>query len=113
LYSLSDCLKEINFTQRILGEPGLSQLRIPAGRAISNSGTAVFEANKGCRDTSQNNGFVSGRAKHIDIRRNFVQSHVALGVLCVCEFSTDDMVADLLTKAVSKYVHLKLRDRLI
>jgi hypothetical protein len=56
---------------------------------------------------------VSGRAKHIDIRRNFVQSHVALGVICECECSTDDMVADLLTKAVTKEVHLKLRDRLM
>jgi hypothetical protein len=113
LYSLSDCLKEIIFMQRILAELGWAQPRIRAGRAISNSGTAVFEDNKGCRDTTQNNGYVSGRAKHIDIRRNFVQSHVALGVICVCECSTDDMVADLLTKAVAKDVHLKLRDRLM
>jgi hypothetical protein len=113
LYSLSDCLKEIIFMQRVLAELGWSQPRIRGGRAISNSGTAVFEDNKGCRDTSQNNGYVSGRAKHIDIRRNFVLSQVALGVICVCECSTDDMVADLLTKAVTKEVHLKLRDRLM
>jgi hypothetical protein len=79
--------------QRILAELGWAQPRIRAGRAISNSGTALFEDNKGCR--------------------NFVQSHVALGVMCVCECSTDDMVADLLTKAVAKDVHLKLRDRLM
>ena len=113
LYSMSDCLKEVLYIQRILGELGFPQPVRRAGVGISNSGTVVWEDNKGCRDTSQNNGSVSGRAKHIDVRRNFIQYHVYLGAICVSECSTDDMIADLLTKSVSKNTLHSLRDRLM
>ncbi len=56
---------------------------------------------------------VSGRAKHIDVRRNFIQHSVSLGAICVSECGTDDMIADLLTKSISKNTLHILRDRLM
>ena len=79
----------------------------------SNSGTAIFEDNAGCRDTVRQNGGVNGRAKHIDIRRNFLQSHVAVGTLCVAVCPTVHMVADVLTKNLGLQIFSRLFGRLM
>ena len=121
LYSLSDATKEVIWVQRILGELGFAQPRVRAGTGIgnsgtcigSNSGTTIFEDNAGCRDTVRQNGGVNGRAKHIDIRRNFLQSHVAVGTLCVAVCPTVHMVADVLTKNLGSQIFSRLFGRLM
>ena len=51
---------------------------------VKESGHAkpIFEDSSGCRDIACQNGSVSRRAKHIDVKHNFVQSNVALGTTC-------------------------------
>ena len=45
------------------------------------------------------------RAKHIDVAHHFVRERVARGEIKVAYCSTEDMVADVLTKAVAKPKH--------
>jgi len=43
------------------------------------------------------------RTKHIDLHYHFIQQVVAKGVLCLVYCLTEDMVADMLTKALPKW----------
>ena len=108
LYSLSDCLQEVIWLQRVLIELGYPQPTMRVGPGLSNSGTVIYEDNKGARDGSKNYGSVAGRSKHMGIRKNFVQWHVNVGTISVTECSSEEMVADLLTKPVGSVVHRKL-----
>ena len=108
LYSLSDCLQEVIWLQRVLIELGYPQPTMRVGPGLSNSGTVIYEDNKGARDGSKNYGSVAGRSKHMGIRKNFVQWHVNVGTISVTECSSEEMVADLLTKPVGSVIHRKL-----
>jgi hypothetical protein len=48
------------------------------------------------------------RSKHIDIRHHFVREQVAAGTVALQYVSTNDMIADVLTKALSKMQHTRL-----
>ena len=48
------------------------------------------------------------RSKHIDIRHHFVREQVAVGTITVDYVPTEDMVADVLTKALPRDQHHKL-----
>ena len=48
------------------------------------------------------------RSKHIDIRHHFVREQVAVGTITVDYVPTEDMVADVLTKALPRDKHHKL-----
>ena len=48
------------------------------------------------------------RSKHMGIRKNFVQQQVNVGTISVTECSSEEMVADLLTKPVGSVIHRKL-----
>ncbi len=113
LYSLSDCLQEIMWLQRVLTELGYPQPSLRVGPGISNSGNAIFEDNKGCQDGLKNFGTTAGRAKHMGIRKNFVQQQVNIGTISVAECASEEMVADLLTKPVGSVVHRKLFSQLM
>jgi hypothetical protein len=113
LYSLSYCLQEIIWLQRVLTELGYPQPALRVGSALSNSGTVIYEDNKGCRDGARNFGSMAGRAKHMGVRKNFVQQHVNIGIISVTECASEDMVADLLTKPVGTTVYRKLYNQLI
>jgi len=43
------------------------------------------------------------RTKHIDLRYHFIRQVVAKGVLCLVYCPTEDMAADMLTKALPKW----------
>ncbi len=60
---------------------GISAAGVACGACsgLSNSGTVIYEDNKGCRDGSKNFGSAAGRAKHMGVRKNFVQAHVNIG----------------------------------
>ena len=113
LYSLSDCLQEVIWLQRVLTELGYPQPALRVGPGLSNSGTVIYEDNKGCRDGSKNFGSAAGRAKHMGVRKNFVQAHVNIGTISVTECSSADMVADLLTKPIGAVVYRKLYNQLM
>ena len=113
LYSLSDCLQEVIWLQRVLTELGYPQPALRVGPGLSNSGTVIYEDNKGCRDGSKNFGSAARRAKHMGVRKIFVQSHVNIGTISVTECSSADMVADLLTKPIGAVVCRKLYNQLM
>ena len=75
--------------------------------------TVIYEDNKGCRDGSKNFGSAAGRAKHMGVKKNFVQAHVNIGTISVTECSSADMVADLLTKPIGAVVYRKLYNQLM
>lgn len=48
------------------------------------------------------------RSKHIDIRHHYVREQVALGSVAITYISTDNMVADVLTKPLTRDRHTKM-----
>lgn len=67
--------------------------------------------NQGAIDVSKN-PTQSDRSKHFDIKYHFCRECVSRGVVEVIHVPTDDNVADLMTKAVSKPKLAKFRDAL-
>uniref|UniRef100_A0A1X7VGI0 Reverse transcriptase Ty1/copia-type domain-containing protein n=1 Tax=Amphimedon queenslandica TaxID=400682 RepID=A0A1X7VGI0_AMPQE len=52
------------------------------------------------------------RTKHIDIRYHFIHEAIQDQVIEVCYFPSEDMIADLLTKPLSKRKFKALRDQM-
>jgi len=48
-------------------------------------------------------------SKHIDIRHHFIREKVAMGDVILSYISTEDMLADALTKPLGKSQFLRLR----
>lgn len=54
---------------------------------------------------------VTERTKHIDIRHHFIRQLIQNGTITVVYCKTSDMIADMLTKALSKELFLFHRDQ--
>jgi hypothetical protein len=59
-----------------------------------------------------NNLVQHSRTKHIDIRHNFLRDHVSKGDNKIDGVSTDDQLADILTKPLDESQFCKLRNEL-
>jgi hypothetical protein len=55
---------------------------------------------------------VHDRSKHIEIRYHFIRDYVPRGAVELQNISTDEQVADILTKALGKDKFLFFRDKL-
>lgn len=64
----------------------------------------LFCDNKSAIDMARNNN-VSEKTKHIDIKLKFVHSEIDSGRILLDHISTDEMLADVLTKALPKEKH--------
>lgn len=84
----------------------LRQLVKDLGHA-QDEATVIFEDNAGCIALSENPVFHK-RSKHIDIRYHFIRERVANNEIKVKYIPTEDQLADLLTKGLSKQRTLKL-----
>ena len=60
---------------------------------------------------SKNREFHS-RSKHIDIKYHFIKEKISDKTINIEYVSTDDMIADILTKAVSRIKHYKALEQL-
>lgn len=49
------------------------------------------------------NPMFHARTKHIDVRHHFIRENVNKGIIKLCYVCTDDMVADILTKPLTKF----------
>eukprot|EP00921_Rhytidocystis_pertsovi_P024188 GHVQ01038870.1.p1 GENE.GHVQ01038870.1~~GHVQ01038870.1.p1 ORF type:complete len:202 (-),score=4.19 GHVQ01038870.1:19-624(-) len=65
------------------------------------SGVTIFEDNQGCIALA-NNPVLQKRGKHIDIRYHFVRNLVSSKCIILKYVSTNEMIADSLTKSVPK-----------
>ncbi|XP_059088714.1 uncharacterized protein LOC131884843 [Tigriopus californicus] len=66
-----------------------------------NSPTTIFEDNLASIGLAKNPQY-HGRAKHISIRYHFRREQVQLGTIVIKYCKTEDMVADMLTKAAAR-----------
>ena len=78
----------------------VSTLLKDIGYSQENS-TTIFDDNQSCMKLIRNPEFHS-RTKHIDIQHHFVREHVEKGKIKLVYCQTEEMVADILTKALAK-----------
>lgn len=71
--------------------------------------TVVYEDNQGTIALAKN-PVSHQRCKHVDIKYNFVRFIVNEGKMCLLFWSTEEMVADIMTKPVSKLTLIKFAD---
>ncbi len=79
----------------------LRQLMEDLGCSITNSAITIFEDNIGCIAMSSNPVFHK-RTKHIAIKYHFIREKVESGEIDVKYISTNQQLADILTKPLSK-----------
>ena len=71
--------------------------------------TTIWEDNQGAISTAKNPVF-HNRTKHIQIRYHFVREAVADNIIDIRYCSTRDMIADILTKGITRPQFEKLRE---
>ena len=59
-----------------------------------------------------NNATAIKRTKHIDVRHHFLREHVDQGTITIVHVSTQDQLADAMTKVLGKEAFLRFRDYL-
>ena len=70
--------------------------------------TRIFEDNQSAICLAKNPQF-HGRAKHIGIKYHFIREQVEKGIVELQYCPTEEMVADMLTKGLSRGRFIKLR----
>jgi hypothetical protein len=73
--------------------------------------TIIHYDNQSCIKLSENLVF-HDRSKHIEIRYHFIRNWVQRGASQLQYVSTDDQVADILTKALPRGKHVYFRDKM-
>jgi hypothetical protein len=71
----------------------------------------IYYDNQSCIKLSENPVF-HDRSKHIEIRYHFIQDRIQKGVVKLQYISTDEQVADILTKPLVKGKFVFFRDKL-
>ena len=98
---ISAATQEASWLRRFLANFGFDQ----------NRATVIFEDNQGCIALAKN-PVAHERTKHIDIRYHFVREKIEANTIDVRYLSTEQMLADLLTKGLAKDRHVKLCRRI-
>lgn len=93
--------QELLWLRKLLNELGFCQ----------DSATVLFEDNKGAIEVSRNPKFHS-RLKHVDVRHHFLRDAVQAGTLSLKYCDTDNQLADIMTKGLSRDRFQKMRDQL-
>lgn len=70
----------------------------------------LYEDNQSAIAMSRNPQF-HGRAKHIDIKHHYIREQVSNGTIMLEYCSTSEMLADILTKGLTREIFCKLLDR--
>jgi len=91
---LSEAVKEALYLQSLLIEVGLNEL----------AKITIYIDNQGAQYLASDPVFHAW-TKHIDIRHHFVREVVQEGHLRLQHVPTDQMIADVLTKALSRATH--------
>jgi len=99
--ALSAAVQEAVWLRKVL-----SDLNLPMSEP-----TTLREDNQGAIAMTKN-PIAHGRTKHIDIRYHYVKEAVENGVISLEYCSTEDMLADILTKPLPKHKFENLRKRI-
>ncbi len=99
--ALCHCMQEIIFLKLLLKE-----LTFESQHPIT-----IYEDNQSCIKVS-NNPELHGRSKHIDIRYHFVQEKVEKKEFVIKYCPTQQMIADIFTKALRKHQFAELKTQL-
>lgn len=100
-YALADCVEEVLPIKGVLGDLDVD----------IKDGINIYEDNTGAIGLAKNGKF-SKNSKHIDISYHFVNDYEKKGLINVQKISTDDQVADMLTKALGRVKFQKFRELL-
>jgi len=93
----SQCTKEAIWLRKLMADVGLVQV----------GATTIMCDNQGCIALAKNPTHHS-RTKHIDIQHHFIREKLESGEIGLKYCPTQDMVADVLTKALAKERHQNL-----
>ena len=99
--ALSQATQEAIWLRRLLSDIG----------SRSEEPTVIFEDNQGAIEISKNAKF-HNRTKHIDVRFHFIREKVLSNEVKVIYLSTEEMLADVMTKGLTKRKFEKLRNML-
>ena len=69
----------------------------------------VYEDNTAATKIA-NNATSMKRTKHIDVRHHFLREHVDQGLITIVQVSTQDQLADFMTKVLGKELFLRMRE---
>jgi hypothetical protein len=95
-YSLSEAIKEVLWIRQVFDEVGLP----------INSATAVHQDNMSTIAIAMN-PIQHSRVKHMDVRTHFIRDHLDKEDLKLIWCPTEDMIADIFTKALPQGDHRK------
>jgi KUP system potassium uptake protein len=100
-YALSEAIKEVLWVRQVLNEIGLSL----------NRPTTVYQDNRSTIAIALN-PIQHQRVKHMDVRVHFLRDHLDKKDAELVWCPTDDMVADIFTKALPGPAHAKFTELL-
>jgi hypothetical protein len=79
---------------------------------LSEAATTILCDNQAAIAIAQNPTHIS-RTKHIDIRHHFIRDEVKKGSICVQWISTQDQLADIMTKGLGPQLFLRFREQMM
>ena len=100
--ALSEAAKAIMWARQLLDELGYKQ----------EEPTVVYEDNKSTINMV-NKGNDKGRTKHIDVRFHYIRELVETNQIVVEYKPTEEMIADMVTKALGKPLYLKFQKKIL
>lgn len=80
-------------------------------KQVVTSAMTLYEDNQSCLDLVKEEERLSDRSKHIDTRFHFVKDYITQKIVTCVYCPTDEMLADILTKAIpaSKFEKFRLQ----
>lgn len=102
--ALASCAREAAWLRRLLQE-------LNAIRSTNEDPTEVFCDNMSTIKLADNPIF-HARTKHIEIAHHYIRERVATGEIALSHVSSQDNVADIFTKPLSRILFEKLRSEL-
>jgi hypothetical protein len=100
--ALFECAKEIKWMRGLLADLGFPQL----------DPTVVYEDNTACIALANGHGNQK-RTKHFDVRLHYVRELVDEKIITVEHITSEEMIADLLTKSMPKLRFKSLAHKLL
>ena len=100
--ALDEALKELLWLKQLILDFKVELDEVPT----------IFEDNQSCIALAENKGY-RARSKHIDVRYHFSRYHLAEGTYRLEYCPTADMVADSLTKALSRVPFERFRNEMM